>query len=233
MNAGVFITRSTTGASRSIVAPAPRADIDARIDAFAARFIEVLTTSGVDEVVVLGHSLGASFAIEMLSRALQRAPDAFRSGPKVALLTVGATVPKFSLHPQATWLRAAIARIVNEPAIFWGEYQARDDAISFYLFDPARLERVYRDGHKRKPYIRIVQIYDMVTPAMFARIGVNRMRLHYQFVMANDMRCPYDYFLFAAGPLPVQDVVRAPDGYQHRFKIDGEDVGALLPPEAA
>lgn len=209
-----------------------RPDIDKRIDTFLERLVEVARAHDNDEIVILGHSLGASFAVEMLSRALQRYPDIFRGGPTISLLTVGATIPKFSLHPHSNWMRESIQRVVAEPAIAWAEYHAKEDAITFYKFDPAALEHVHSDGDKRKPLIRFVQMYDMVTAATLARISRNRMRLHYQFVMANDCRAAYDYFLFACGPLPFATIVKTDTGYLLYLAPPGlAPAGTLLRPE--
>jgi pimeloyl-ACP methyl ester carboxylesterase len=190
-----------------------RPDIDKRIDTFVERLVEVARKRDADEIVILGHSLGASFGVEMLSRALQHHPDIFRNGPTISLVTVGATIPKFSLHPHSNWMRESLQRVVAEPAITWAEYHTKADAITFYKFDPAALEHVHSDGERRKPLIRFVQMYDMVSEAMLARISRNRMRLHYQFVMANDCRAAYDYFLFVCGPLPFETIVNTPTGY--------------------
>src|SRR5262249_58087576 len=92
-----------------------------------------------------------------------------RRGGAVSVLTIGATIPKFALHPRAQTIRARIARIVAEPSIAWTEYQSRADTISFYKFDPVSLRRIDDDRHDGKPLIRRVQIHDMLLPATFDR----------------------------------------------------------------
>ena len=32
--------------------------------------------------------------------------------------------------------------------------------------------------------------------------------MHYQFIMANDMRAPYDYMMLVCGPVPVEQWAR-------------------------
>ena len=96
----------------------------------------------MDEIVIVGHSLGAMLALDVLDRALAIDPDLGHRGVAICVLTIGATIPKFALHPLAMrHPRASIARIVREPAIAWAEYQSRDDTISFYKFDPVSLRR--------------------------------------------------------------------------------------------
>jgi hypothetical protein len=67
------------------------------------------------------------------------------------VLTVGATIPKFALHPRAHEMRRKIARIADEPSIAWAEYRSRDDTISFYKFDPVALRRIADDRLDGKP----------------------------------------------------------------------------------
>ncbi len=192
-----------------------------RLDVFAARLLDVVRAGGVDEIVLVGHSMGASFAIEVLSRALLREPEFARHGPGISLVTVGATIPKFSLHPQSNWIRDSMARVVREPSITWIEYHSRKDIISFHRFDPFALEKVRGNDFTRKPMIRFVQVQDMVTPETLRRISRTRMRLHYQFVMANDVRSAYDYFMLASGPLRLPEVVMASGGYTDFIAADG------------
>ena len=50
----------------------------------------------------------------------------------------------------------------------------------------------------------------MLSPDFYRRIRFNFFRLHYQFIMANDQRAPYDYFMLVCGPLPVATWAKDP-----------------------
>jgi pimeloyl-ACP methyl ester carboxylesterase len=190
-----------------------RADIDARLDCFAETLIAQVRTGGADEIVLVGHSLGAMLVLDLLVRALARDGDLGRRGARLCVLTVGATIPKFALHPRAEDIRRKVARIADEPSIAWAEYQSRDDTISFYKFDPVALRRIDDDRLDGKPVIRRVQIHDMLLPETFARCRRNVLRLHYRSVMANDRRAPYDYFMMVAGPVPFSAWTTSPAGF--------------------
>ena len=198
-----------------------RPDIDARLDRFAQALISRVREAAVDEIVIVGHSLGAMLALDLLVRALAAEPELGRRGVAVCVLTVGATIPKFTLHPKAEELRRKIARVVAEPSIAWTEYQSRDDTISFYKFDPVSLRRIAGDRLDGKPLIRRVQIHDMLLPETFARCRRNVLRLHYRSVMANDRRAPYDYFLMVSGPVRFPDWTMSPDGLMDFIAADG------------
>lgn len=198
-----------------------RRDVAALLEGFAAQVVDTTKRNDTDEILIVGHSLGATMAVDMLVRALVRDPALTSHGPTINLLTVGATIPKIALHPLSRKLRADIARLAAEPKIFWAEYQARRDPISFYKFDPRRLRQFRQNEAGKKPYIRLVGIKDMLSPETFARHKLNHMRLHYQFVMANEQRALYDYFLMCVGPAPLEAVAVTPAGAFDLYDADG------------
>jgi hypothetical protein len=198
-----------------------RPDMTARVEAFAARLIACARRGDADEIVIAGHSLGATIAIDALACALMRDPDLGRHGPSICILTIGATIPKLALHPKGEWLRAQVNRVAAEPSFAWAEYQARDDIISFHKFDPVRLRRFKDVNAPGGPVIRRVQIHEMLKPETLARIRFNFMRLHYQFVMANERRTAYDYFMLMCGPAPFRQTIEQPNGPADLHAADG------------
>jgi len=195
--------------------------IDARIDDFVARIAACARRADAEEIIIAGHSLGATVAVDALVRAFDRDPALAHRGPKLSLLTIGATIPKLALHPCGAWLRGQTRRLAAEPSLTWAEYQARDDFISFHRFDPVRLAHVDDIRREDGPIIHRVQIHRMLSEKTRRRFRFNYMRLHYQFVMANERRSPYDYFMLMCGPAPFRRTVTAPDGPAGIYGADG------------
>jgi pimeloyl-ACP methyl ester carboxylesterase len=206
-----------------------RGDFDALLDRFADRLVACVQRADCDEVIVVGHSLGATLAVDMIARALDRSPDLGRRGPRICLLTVGATIPKLALHPSARRLRAGIARVAENPDVAWTEYQARRDPISFYNFDPVTLRRASPAVPGRKPRIVLVGLKDMLDAEHYERVKSNHMRLHYQFVMGNELRAIYDYFMLIAGPAPLAFLSNVPRG---AIDVFGDGGAYLMRPPA-
>jgi hypothetical protein len=200
-----------------------RRDVKARIEAFAARIAACARAREADEIVLIGHSLGAILLIDALAHALERYPDLGRSGTRLSVLTVGATIPKLSLHPAGGWVRSCAERVAGEPAIEWTEYQCRSDTISFYKFHPVALEPLGPGNDALKPLVRRIRMREMLSLGTRLRLHMrlNLMRLHYQFVMANERRASYDYFMFVCGPVPAADLARAATGPVGYFALDG------------
>jgi hypothetical protein len=210
-----------------------RSDIDARLDDFAAALVARAREGSVDEIVVVGHSLGAMLALDVVDRALSSDPDLGRRGMAICVLTIGATIPKFALHPWARRIHGILARVVAEPAVPWVEYQSRDDTISFYKFDPVSLRRLSGDRLDGKPVIRRVQLHQMLHPETLARHRNNILRLHYQSVMANEKRASYDYFLMVCGPVPFLRWTMSPAGLLDFIETDGSYRDPMRGPVAA
>jgi hypothetical protein len=202
-----------------------RPDIEARLDQFAGRLIDCVRDEKPDEVVIIGHSLGATLVVDLLTRALAREPELGRRG--LAVLTIGATIPKLALHPAGGRLRDCANKVAAE--LFWVEYQSRDDAISFYKFHPVALRPVAPADDTAPPLVRRVQFHEMMTAEDFRRYRLSFMRLHYQFVMANAKRATYDFFMISCGPLPLRQIATAPGGPVDAIAADG----ALIQPAGA
>src|SRR5262249_30719845 len=99
-----------------------RPDMNARLDDFAVRIVACARRDDAEEIVVAGHSLGAIVAVDALARAFELDPALGRRGPKLSLLTIGATIPKIALHPRGARLREQVQRLAAEPSLTWAEY---------------------------------------------------------------------------------------------------------------
>jgi pimeloyl-ACP methyl ester carboxylesterase len=171
----------------------------------AREVVEAATAGDVDEVVVVGHSLGAVLAIDLLDRALRLKPDLGQTGARVALISVGSSILKIGLHRSAQQFRATVGRVASAPGIFWGDYQALSDVMNFYKSDPlAAMGLATRDV----PLVRMVRIRHMLDPAIYKRIRYHFLRMHLQFVSGNNRRNVYDYFMLLCGPLSAERQVR-------------------------
>ena len=75
-------------------------DWSERMDAFAGDVADAVRDGKADEVVIVGHGFGAVLAINVLGRALARDGALGRHGARVALLTLGASLPVVGFNPK-------------------------------------------------------------------------------------------------------------------------------------
>jgi pimeloyl-ACP methyl ester carboxylesterase len=192
--------------------------LEARLDQIANDIVAVAQKSEVDEIVIVGHSLGAALAIDLLDRALRLDSKLGRARPRVALVTIGSSILKIALHARAKRFRAAVERIASAANIFWGDYQAIADVMNFYKSDPLAALGLTPGGG---PLVRMVRFRHMLDPAVYARMRYHPYRLHCQFVSGNNRRAAYDYFMLLCGPLAVERQARLPEGAVSAIGTDG------------
>lgn len=195
-----------------------RPDYRRRIETFV-RAIEVAAAGReADEILVVGHSLGAVLAIESLAGALRHRPDLIDVAPPVTLMTVGSSLLKVGLHPRAGRLREHTRALLATPGIAWLDCTALVDVLNFYRADP---DRALRLGTGRSPVMRTVKLRAMLSAASHARFKRNFLRMHRQFVMGNEQRYHYDFFMSCCGPMPTAERVENITLSVDNFGADG------------
>src|SRR4030095_7614195 len=161
------------------------------------------SANAVNEIVVVGHSGGGVLAPAVVARALELDPTLGNHGPKLVLFTRGSWMPGIGLPRHAAKVRQVVHRVSIEPSILWIDVQARADVLNFYNFDPVKGIGVDPGAQRCNPLIWTVRLRDMLAPEFYNKLRWNLFRMHYQFIMANDLRAPYEYTMLVCGPLPV------------------------------
>src|SRR4051812_45560770 len=73
-------------------------ELERRLRAFSGALLDAARAGDADELLVVGHSLGAVLAVAVLASAVREQPDLGRRGPRVCLLTTGSSLLKIGLH---------------------------------------------------------------------------------------------------------------------------------------
>jgi hypothetical protein len=189
-----------------------RADYDARVDRFAEHLRHVVRTSEADEIVVVGHSSGAGMAAETVARALERDPALGRSGPDLALLTIGTSLPASAMGSRARAIHADLVRIMREPDVLWVDYQAPQDWLNAAGFNPLRMLPLnLAETECRNPVIRSPRFREITSDQTYRTMIRSPFRMHFQFMMANDRPGEYDFVMMALGPMRLSERIRDPE----------------------
>jgi pimeloyl-ACP methyl ester carboxylesterase len=199
---------------------------DRAIDAAAERLVAVARANAVDEILVIGHSGGGVLGPALVARALELDCDVGRHGPRVVLMTLGSIMPSAGLHPKAERLRAIVKRLAVEPSISWIDVQSTKDVLNYENFDPVAGIGVDAGARRCNPLTWQVRFRDMLTEQFYDSIRFNYFRFHYQFIMANDMRAPYDYFMLVCGPLAPEHWAKRERALLAEFAEDARFLGA-------
>ena len=171
---------------------APLPDLEARLDAMAALIAQGERDEPADEIILAGHSVGALLAMAVMARLL-------KGGTRIKLLTVGACVPMVGLMPGAVMFRRDLETLSGSPDLHWRDVASISDPLSFARVDPLAvcgINRRHPDRQSRKlvPFVR------MFSPEKYARMKPDKLRLHFQYLMAAEIAADYDYFRLTAGP---------------------------------
>jgi len=191
--------------------------LSARLDRLAAQVVEAAGSGEYNEVLLIGHSLGAVLAVEIVDKALAREPGLGRGRTSVSLATVGSSIPKLGFHRAALPLREMLRRVGASEAVTWVDYQAYVDVMNFHKLHPVR----GLGAGERGPLVRFVPIRKVLDPDYYRRIRRNLLRVHNQFVSGNDVRSVYDYFMLICGPRTLAAVSGAENGAADCVAADG------------
>jgi hypothetical protein len=194
---------------------------DSPIDHYAERVVAAARSGQADEIVVVGHSAAGVTAPAVMARALELDPDLGSHGPQMVLLTLGSVLPAAALHPSARKIRAAIARLADEPSITWIDCVSRKDAMNFWSFDLVGGTGVEVGARHCNPLVWAVRFKDSMSPEHYKYVRRSFYRVHFQFIKSGDRRGPFDYLMLVAGPLAIADWARQPDQSVALFAPDG------------
>ena len=173
-----------------------RPELDTRIGHFAEEIAAARRRHDVEEVVLIGHSLGMVLLTEALAAALARDPAPPRPFPRLALVGLGSSVLKVALMPRAQGLRDAVARVAAAPGLAWLEFTSRRDLVCFHRADPVAALGLPGRG----PRIERIHPRAMLDHAAWCRVRRSMLRAHRIYVTGCGRRYFYDWGLIACGP---------------------------------
>lgn len=215
-----WLTRSYAFTARQALGKTPK--LEELLNAHAQRLVQRIGEQGDDEVLLVAHSSGAIMAVSILARAadllkLQKHLDG--SVPaKVSFMSLGQCIPLLACLPQAKQFRAELDLLGQTDWIDWIDFSAPPDGCCFALSDPMLLT-----GKKpcNKPKLLTPKFADMFEPSHYRALRKNKFRMHFQYLMAHDLRVDYDFFLITAANRTLAT------RYAHASSVD--DFTALRP----
>jgi len=171
-------------------------DLEARLDLFAAKIGEVLEDPDVDEVLVVGHSVGALLLAPTVSRLI----EARRDCEKLRVLSLGHCVPVVSELPQAGAYRRAVEQCGEVDTLHWYDFSAARDGACFYGISPLYN---YESEEKRGPVVCMTaRFHTLFSDDSYQRLKSDWYQLHFQYLMAAELPGLMDYYRFTASPVP-------------------------------
>jgi pimeloyl-ACP methyl ester carboxylesterase len=175
--------------------------LDRRFDEFASHVIQEQKRNPVDEVLLVGHSIGSIVAVDVAARLTAKS---LLEHDRVKLLTLGHCIPMLSFLPEANEFRESMKILATVKAIPWTDVTIPPDPLCFYGLDPLEMLGEIAPG-LQGPRMAVARVYRMFRQETYSRLRWNKLRLHFQYLMASELPADYDYFLTTAGPLPLDE----------------------------
>lgn len=153
-----------------------------------------------DEILVTSHSMGANFAISVIGRILEKAPDLLQRR-RIVFVTLGGAALQCSLLSSAVVLRQRIGTLARHAAVDWFDIQCLTDPIHLY-----KCHTVALSGHPDAPQPKLVfvRFKHALSAERYRKNRRDFLRMHRQYVLGPDQPSGFDFTLMTAGPLPVK-----------------------------
>lgn len=180
--------------------------LDERMDHFAQRIARYVEAADDDEIIVVGHSLGANVAVSVLARALAINPLLFRQYQPVGLLTLGGSIPLQGMLPWARLFRDELAQLAANGDLAWVDISAPQDIASFALLNPVTVSGVVFDGKTpQRPQVVSARFRELLSPETYDAATWNVFRMHFQYLMASEREAVHDYLSVTTDGLTFRD----------------------------
>lgn len=178
------------------------AGLDDKLSAFADRIAAAAQAAEHDEILVVAHSIGAQLAVSALALALAKFPRLGAHGTPVSLLTLGSSLPVLVMIPQAQVFRERLQALAGAGQIFWVDFNQTTDWTCWS--HPDLLAMAGMDappGAPPRPLPRSPRIHTLFTAQRYEELKRDRLRLHFQYLMAGEQAGEYDFFAMTCGPV--------------------------------
>lgn len=188
----------------------PLPELQQRIESMADHILACQQKDPVEETLIIGHSIGTILAVCVVARLLEKtAPPPPTGSPTVPLpgfhfLTLGNCIPLLSLLPAASEFRTRLAALASDPRIPWSDVSAPPDPLCFFKTNPFTVSDIPCQVPEY-PRLCSARVFRMFKPETYRTIRWNKVRLHFQYLMAAELHTGYDFFAITAGPRPVEE----------------------------
>jgi hypothetical protein len=185
----VFVSRARTGAHDAI---------ETRCGLFGDRIRTAAREPGWDEILVVGHSVGAQLAARALGKALALDPALGREGPRVGLLTLGQLIPLYSLSLADPAFAADLRALAEARQIAWLDVESPADAGSVCGLHP--LTGLAIAPAPGRPTALSPRFHRQMSRPAYDRLRRRPLDFHFHYIKAMEVDGDYDFFRFIAGP---------------------------------
>ena len=187
-------------------------ELEARLDEMASQIDKKMHAKDVDEVLVVGFSVGSILSVSAVARALVEINTSagVEKHPLLSLMTLGNCIPMLGLQPNADTFRKELRTLAESKYLRWFDFSSPTDWGSFALVNPIDAckviiaDRLHHDAPPN-PVMRSPRFHTMFPKNEYSDLRRNKRRMHLQYLMSGELPSSYDYFAITAGDLSLTD----------------------------
>jgi hypothetical protein len=181
-------------------------ELDRIVADAAARIALLAREPDIDELLVVGYSVGSILATRAMALALPALADRDGQCPQLALLTLGNCIPLLGLFPQALDYRRELGALASSRIIRWVDVSSPTDWGSFALLNPIEVcEIEVTEKGSGWPLMTSPRFHTLFDSASYRAMIGDKHRMHTQYLMASEKPGRYDYFAITAGPMSLRE----------------------------
>ncbi len=176
-------------------------ELQTRCEAFARRLIAAEAAGGVDEILVVGHSMGAQLAGQSIAKALAADARFGRRGVRINLLSLGQLIPFYSLLTADPRHKAEMAALAAARQIGWLDFTSPADAGCAAALHP--LLGAVEPTPADRPIRRSPRFHALMAAQTYRSLRQRPLDYHFAYLRAMDVAGDYDFFRLTTGPDPM------------------------------
>lgn len=178
----------------------PVEELNERLSKSADEIASQLQRGHYSEMVIVGFSVGSVMALALAHALRSRLQLQANAPQKVHLLTLGNCIPLFTLMPQVDGvLRGQLLELAQDPDLYWVDISSPSDSVSFGMCNlvalslpQATVNELQQCANPR--YMCSPRFHKLFHFSTYRWMRRNKMRMHFQYLMASELPGAYDYF---------------------------------------
>ena len=173
-------------------------ELEQRFELFANEIVKISQEKNYDEILIVGHSVGAIIAIPVVAKLLMK----LDTRCPITFLTLGECIPLLSLLPKAQAYRDELEAVAKAPNVFWYDITSAIDGACFPLKNPVTISGI---AITDKPIVLSARFHTLFTPTSYQKIRRDWYKVHFQYLLAHELNGQYDFFAITAGAQPLSE----------------------------
>lgn len=181
-------------------------DLETRLNQFAQHILD-RTDADIEEILIVGHSVGSTMATAVLGRILAIQPTWLQNTKSsLSLLTLAQCIPIVSMVPEAKQYRDHLATLNQSTSVSWIDFTAPSDGACFAHVDPITVSNLKQvDPEQPKPKLLSPCFYRLFSREVYLKMKRDWYRHHFQYLMSSERADEYDYFAITAGAMTLNE----------------------------